>query len=102
MATIERLLLLLLAEGRPSNAPKMVREATTAPLRDLKSLEEDASFKAQKIQFLLDATLGFINLAQNDVIKLFSVLAVIFMPPTVFVSIYRMNFKARAQAPHGF
>ena len=59
MATIERLLLLLLAEGRPSNAPKMVREATTAPLRDLKSLEEDASFKAQKIQFLLDATLGF-------------------------------------------
>jgi magnesium transporter len=56
-------------------------------------LEEDASFKAQKIQFLLDTTLGLINLAQKDVIKLFSVLAVIFMPPTVIASIYGMNFK---------
>jgi magnesium transporter len=46
-----RLLLFLLAEGRPSNAPKAVREATRAALRDLNSLEEDASFKAQKIQF---------------------------------------------------
>ena len=53
----------------------------------------DASFKAQKVQFLLDATLGLINLAQNDIIKLFSVLAVIFMPPTVIASIYGMNFK---------
>ena len=42
---------------------------------------------------LLDATLGFINLAQNDIIKLFSVLAVIFMPPTMIASIYGMNFK---------
>jgi hypothetical protein len=93
MVTIERLLLFLLAEGRPSNAPKAVRDATKAALRDLKSLEEDASFKAQKVQLLLDATLGRINLAQNDVIKLFSVLAVIFMPPTVIASIYGMNFK---------
>ena len=46
------------------------------------------------MQFLLDATLGLINLAQNDIIKLFSVLAVIFMPPTVIASIYGMNFKA--------
>ena len=93
MVTIERLLLSLLAEGRPSNATKAVSTATKAALRDLKSLEEDASFKAQKIQFLLDTTLGLINLAQNDVIKLFSVLAVIFMPPTVIASIYGMNFK---------
>jgi magnesium transporter len=93
MVTIERLLLFLLAEGRSTNAPKAVRDATRAALRDLKSLEEDAGFKAQKIQFLLDATLGLINLAQNDVIKLFSVLAVIFMPPTVIASIYGMNFK---------
>ena len=70
-----------------------MREATKAALRDLQSLEQDASFKAQKVQFLLDATLGLINLAQNDIIKLFSVLAVIFMPPTVIASIYGMNFK---------
>ena len=74
--------------------PKPVREATKSALRDLQSLEEDASFKAQKVQFLLDATLGFINLAQNDIIKLFSVLAVVFMPPTLIASIYGMNFRA--------
>jgi len=45
------------------------------------------------VQFLLDSTLGRINLAQNDIIKLFSEIAVIFMPPTVIASIYGMNFK---------
>ena len=93
MVSVERLLLFLMAEGSVEKTPKAVREATKTALRDLQSLEEDASFKAQKVQFLLDATLGLINLAQNDIIKLFSVLAVIFMPPTVIASIYGMNFK---------
>jgi magnesium transporter len=93
LVSIERLLLFLLSEGRSADAPKPVREATKSALRDLQSLEQDASFKAQKVQFLLDATLGLINLAQNDIIKLFSVLAVIFMPPTLIASIYGMNFK---------
>ena len=83
-----------MADGGAERSPKPVREATKTALRDLQSLEEDASFKAQKVQFLLDATLGLINLAQNDIIKLFSVLAVIFMPPTVIASIYGMNFKS--------
>ncbi len=94
LLSLERLLLFLSAEGRGENAPKPMREATKSALRDLQSLEEDASFKAQKVQFLLDATLGFINLAQNDIIKLFSVLAVVFMPPTLIASIYGMNFRA--------
>ena len=93
LVSIERLLLFLLSEGRSADAPKPLREATKSAPRDLQSLEQDAGFKAQKVQFLLDATLGLINLAQNDIIKLFSVLAVIFMPPTVIASIYGMNFK---------
>lgn len=93
LVEVERLLLFLMSEGRSADAPKPVREATKSALRDLQSLEQDAGFKAQKVQFLLDATLGFINLAQNDIIKLFSVLAVIFMPPTMIASIYGMNFK---------
>ena len=93
LVELERLVLFLMSEGRSADAPKPVREATKSALRDLQSLEQDANFKAQKVQFLLDATLGFINLAQNDIIKLFSVLAVIFMPPTVIASIYGMNFK---------
>ena len=94
MVSIERLLLFLMSEGRTENPPKSVREATKTALRDLQTMEQDASFKAQKVQFLLDSTLGRINLAQNDIIKLFSVIAVIFMPPTVIASIYGMNFKA--------
>ena len=94
MVSVERLLLFLIGDGSAERSPKPVREATKTALRDLQSLEEDASFKAQKVQFLLDATLGLINLAQNDIIKLFSVLAVIFMPPTVIASIYGMNFKS--------
>ncbi len=93
LVELERLVLFLMSEGRSADAPKPVREATKSALRDLQSLEQDATFKAQKVQFLLDATLGFINLAQNEIIKLFSVLAVIFMPPTMIASIYGMNFK---------
>ncbi len=93
MVSVERLLLFLMSEGHPENAPKSVREAIKTALRDLQTMEQDASFKAQKVRFLLDSTLGRINLAQNDIIKLFSVIAVIFMPPTVIASIYGMNFK---------
>ena len=93
LVSIERLLLFLAVESVSEKEPKPLREAKKSALRDLQSLEEDANFKAQKVQFLLDATLGLINLAQNDIIKLFSVLAVIFMPPTLIASIYGMNFK---------
>ena len=93
MVSIERLLLFLMAEGRPEEMPKSSRAATKAALRDLQTMERDASFKAQKVQFLLDSTLGRIIVLQNEIIKLFSVLAVIFMPPTLIASVYGMNFK---------
>jgi magnesium transporter len=93
MVSVERLLLFLMLEGSPENAPKSVREVAKTALRDLQTMGQDASFKAQKVQFLLDSTLGRINLLQNEIIKLFSVIAVIFMPPTVIASIYGMNFK---------
>jgi len=57
-------------------------------------LEDHASFLAGKIQFLLDAVLGLVSLEQNNIVKIFSVLAVIFMPPTLVASIYGMNFKS--------
>ena len=104
MVSVERLLLFLMSEGRPENAPKAMREAIKTALRDLQTMEQDASFKAQKVQFLLDSTLGRINLVQNDIIKLFSVIAVIFMPPTVISSIYGMNFKVMPELEwvHGY
>ena len=60
--------------------------------RDAASLADHVSFLSQKITFLLDATLGMINIQQNNIIKLFSVAAVAFLPPTLVASIYGMNF----------
>jgi magnesium transporter len=61
-------------------------------LRDVQSLSDHASFLGNKIQFLLDAVLGLINLEQNGIIKIFSVAAVMLMPPTLVASVYGMNF----------
>lgn len=60
---------------------------------DLESLSQQSSFEAGKVQFLLDATLGLINIEQNAIIKIFSVAAVVFLPPTLVASIYGMNFE---------
>lgn len=60
---------------------------------DIQSLTDHASFLNSKIDFLLSATLGRINIEQNATIKIFSVVAVIFMPPTLVASIYGMNFE---------
>ena len=61
-------------------------------LRDAAALSDHAAFLSDKITFLLDATLGLINLEQNQIIKIFSVAAVVFLPPTLVASIYGMNF----------
>jgi magnesium transporter len=60
--------------------------------RDIQSLIDHASFLAQKTTFLLEATLGLINIQQNATIKIFSVVAVVFLPPTLIASMYGMNF----------
>lgn len=60
--------------------------------RDVQSLTDHSSFLSQKITFLLDATLGMINIEQNNIIKIFSIAAGVFLPPTLIASIYGMNF----------
>lgn len=60
--------------------------------RDAQSLTEHTSHQAGQAAFLLDAALGLINIEQNGIIKFFSVVAVVFMPPTLIASIYGMNF----------
>ncbi len=60
--------------------------------RDIVSLTDHATFLNGKISFLLDAVLGLISIEQNGIIKIFSVAAVVFLPPTLVASIYGMNF----------
>jgi magnesium transporter len=62
-------------------------------LRDIDSLDGHTSFLFDKINFLMDATVGFININQNKIVKIFSVASVGLLPPTLIASIYGMNFK---------
>jgi magnesium transporter len=62
-------------------------------LRDIESLDNHTAFLFDKINFLMDATVGFININQNKIIKIFSVASVALLPPTLVASIYGMNFR---------
>lgn len=73
---------------RAKDTPERIKTLTS----DIRSLADHAGFLSQKITFLLDATLGMINIEQNAIIKIFSVAAVVFLPPTLIASIYGMNF----------
>jgi magnesium transporter len=61
--------------------------------RDIRSIEDQASFLNSKISFLLDATLGLISVQQNDVIRILTVVTTVFFPPSIIGAIYGMNFK---------
>jgi magnesium transporter len=69
-----------------------VRQRIKAAQRDITSLLDHTRFLSGRIAFLLDATLGSISNEQNQIIKLFSVMAVVLLPPTLIASIYGMNF----------
>ena len=61
-------------------------------MRDVETLMSHTTFLFDKINFLMDSTQGFINIEQNKIIKIFSIAAVVFLPPTLVASIYGMNF----------
>jgi magnesium transporter len=71
-------------------------------LRDIDSLDSHTAFLFDKINFLMDATVGFININQNKIIKIFSVASVALLPPTLIASIYGMNFKAMPELDWGY
>jgi magnesium transporter len=83
---------------------KDMREQLKTMQRDVGSLTDHASYLSSKITFTLDAMLGVVNLEQNNIIKLFSVMAVVLMPPTLIASVYGMNFKRMPELEwaHGY
>jgi magnesium transporter len=94
LVSIGRLLLYIAAEADTMKKwPKEQRAALKGMQRDVQSLAEHATYLSAKISFLLDAMLGVVSLEQNNIIKIFSVAAVVLMPPTLIASIYGMNFK---------
>ncbi len=68
-------------------------EAARQIMRDIDSLDSHTAFLFDKLNFLMDATVGFININQNKIIKIFSVASVALLPPTLIASLYGMNFR---------
>jgi magnesium transporter len=93
LVSIGRILLYLAAEADTMRWAKEAKAQLKGMQRDVQSLSDHASYLSNKITFLLDAMLGVVSLQQNNIIKIFSVAAVVFMPPTLVASIYGMNFK---------
>lgn len=80
-------------DAQDKKATKDARARIKTLHRDTIALSDQATFLSNNVNFLLDATLGLINLQQNQIIKIFSVAAVVFLPPTLIASIYGMNFE---------
>jgi magnesium transporter len=92
LVSLSRLLSFLTLPADVRNDEEL-REHVRGLVRDVASLTDHATFISGNISFLLNATLGLVNVEQNAIIKIFSVAAVVFLPPTLVASIYGMNFK---------
>ena len=73
--------------------PKELRLRLTTLRRDIASVSDFDTHLNDKLQFLLDATLGFINIAQNNVMKVMAIASVVGIPPVLVAGVYGMNFK---------
>ena len=92
LLTIERMLAFFTAliEDRPES--KRLRPVARAQMRDVQALEVHADFLGSRVSLAVDTTLGMINLQQNNTVRILSIIAALFLPPTLIASIYGMNF----------
>ena len=92
LLTVERMQAFYTAtlEDRPEEG--RLRAATRAQMRDIQALEVHADFLGGRVSLAVDTTLGLINLQQNNTVRILSVVAALFLPPTLIASVYGMNF----------
>ncbi len=93
LVSIGRLVTFLGTESEAQRFDKEQRALLKSMQRDVTSLNDHVSYLGNKITFLLDATLGMVSIEQNNIIKIFAVLSVVLMPPTLIASVYGMNFQ---------
>ncbi|MFV0468749.1 MAG: magnesium/cobalt transporter CorA [Dysgonomonas sp.] len=72
--------------------PRELHGKLTIIIKDINSLIEHVKFSFDRLDYLQDTFLGFVNIEQNKIIKMFTIISVIFMPPTLIASVYGMNF----------
>ena len=92
LLTTERAVAYFSQNLEETHESKALRPHAKARLRDLQSLEIHADFLSSRLSFATDATLGMVNLAQNVTVRIVSVVAVLFLPPTLIASVFGMNF----------
>lgn len=104
LMTMERLLGFLVPVIEARRTAKALRGPLKSQYRDVRTIAEQAGHLQQKTGFMLDAALGLITIEQNAIIKIFSVAAVAFLPPTLVASIYGMNFEVMPELgwPYGY
>ncbi len=91
LLTLSRMMSFL-AQAMDDKRHKEVRAHIKTLTRDIQSLQDHVGYMLNKMGYLQDATLGLINIDQNNIIKIMSVAAMVFLPPTLFASIWGMNF----------
>ena len=80
-------------EVRQGETPEPIAARLKAVRQDIVSLNDYEAHLANKVQFLLDAVLGFITISQNDIFKVLTVASIVGIPPTLMAGVYGMNFK---------
>ncbi|MDQ0470682.1 magnesium transporter CorA family protein [Labrys wisconsinensis] len=93
LVSLARLLLFLTADIEGAAPVRTLQADVRTMRRDVESLALHADYLTSKAQLLLDAVVGMVSIEQNNIIKIFAVLSVVLMPPTLVASIYGMNFK---------
>jgi magnesium transporter len=78
---------------KSSKFPEILKNEITIMLKDVRSLIEHTDFNFERLDYLQNIFLGTLSIEQNKVIKIFTIVNVIFLPPTLIASIYGMNFK---------
>jgi magnesium transporter len=101
LGSLGRLLVFLLQASQP-HIGSDVRSRLKTSTRDIEQMSGHASFLGDKVQFMLDATLGMINIDQNNILKIFSVATVVLLPPSVIGAVFGMNFSHIPAAQHAF
>lgn len=97
-------LLAFLSQAMDQRHSKEIKGRIKVMTRDVQSLSDHTTYLSNKITFLLDAVLGVVNIEQSRIIRILSVAATVFLPPTLFASIWGMNFKAMPELDwdHGY
>ncbi|WP_109467811.1 magnesium transporter CorA family protein [Albibacillus kandeliae] len=93
LVLMERMLEFLAAFLAETRGKDDARRTMKSLQRDVRAIREQTNFLSQKTALLLDATLGMIEIEQSHIVKIFSVVAALFLPPTLIASIYGMNFE---------